>query len=127
MECKSNMECKSKGTVHVKTVRRNDPDRTVIFVPDSDHSAKNGNNVYAVFFNEIQNNRHVDRGRIFHLDANEKGVLVTAGDLFKDNLPAASLLWSAAATKIKVEIVISIAEDATIGDKPELIDIVPAT
>ena len=124
------MEWKSKGTVRVETVPVDSAvNGMVIFVPDNDHSVKNGNNDCAVFFNQNEADNHEDRGRIFGLDTNRGGVLVTVDKKFFQNNPlAAPMLSSAAAKNIKVEIVIDIPKAADNNRKPKLIGIVvPAT
>ena len=96
------MAYKSKGTVRVESIRG----QKLVFVPDNDHSVKNGNNRCAVFFNE--GNNRFDRGKIVELDAIGRGVSVTLGCGFRCKPLAIPLLSSAAATQMKVEITVEI-------------------
>ena len=59
----------SRGTVRFESVM----DRTLIFVPDSDHFHKRGNRECAVFYND----NHAGQDRFIDLDANRRGVEVT--------------------------------------------------
>ena len=100
------MAYKSKGTVRLASIRS----RKLIFVPDNDHSVKNGDDKRAVFFDSTDG-RRLDRGKIVDQDASGGGVSVTLKSSFLKNPLASSLLVSAAVAQIKVEIKVKISSD----------------
>ena len=123
------MEYKSRGTVRVESIRH----RKLIFVPDDNHSVKDGNNEYAAFFDSGED--PFNRGRIVYVDANRGGISVALGGPFQNNQNnyslAIQLLSSAVAKRMKVEITVEIpgaADDADGADGVILVDIaLPAT
>ena len=122
------MAYKSRGTVRVEgtVVTRQEKIETwrLGFVPDKDHSVKNGDNHCAVFFNNGGN--HLNRGRIVDLDLNERGVSVTLSPDLQGNPLFIPLLSSAVATQMKVEIKVDITDDS--GGRVTLTNIsLPAT
>ena len=103
------MSYKSKGTVRFIDIKS----RRLIFVPDNDHSAKNGDKDCAVFFHGID---PLNQSKIVDLDPDDRGVPVTLTDSFVKDTLACSLLASAAVAQIKVEIGVDIPSSVDLID-----------
>ena len=99
------MSYKSKGTVRLEDIKS----KKLIFVPDSDHSVKYGDDERAVFFDStVTGGGKFDRGKIVDLDKDFRGVQVTvASSIWSDPL-AIPLLVSVAVEQQKVEIEVEI-------------------
>ena len=104
------MAYKSKGTIRVESIRS----WTLIFVPDNDHSFKNGNKNYVVFVDWGNHFNHdgIDQdgriGRIFGLNESVRGVKIILDPVFQGDPLAIQLLLSAVTKQKKVEITVEI-------------------
>ena len=87
----------STGTVRVTITTVDDQHNTVVFVPDHDHLAKNGESKHAVFFDENEGgNDH----KVSVLNNNDGGVRF----LLPDPLLAAARDAAIRGTKVKIRV-----------------------
>ena len=97
------MSYKSKGTVRLEGISGRGTSRSwkLFFVPDNDHSVKDGDRYYAVFFDTDDN--PFNQGRVVDLDTISREVPITLRSTRR-----MLLLSQAATAKTKIEIEVDI-------------------
>ena len=102
------MTYKSKGTVRLEGISRSGTSLTwkLIFVPDNDHSVKDGDEYYAVFFDT--EDKPFDQGKVIKLDTSSREISIVLRATRR-----ILLLTQAATAQTKIEIEVDISDPLT--------------